>query len=228
MIIHDQTWEEPGPGEEHGDARDDQEGEAALGLLVHLESDPGVGEPEGADTEPGHQTDHQHHAHQAGEEGEGDGESGELHRGAGAIAALGAGGEPEQEEREEGGDQADGHQPHREQRVPGTRVQKHQAQAEASDAVTQQQQPRGDTELGGAEFIQRRLDILTGGTLGLPGIQHWYALLFVVCKSFSSYQESRESYLSDRMSSVPLTSYRYLSTLDIPRSFVSTIAILVI
>ena len=71
-------WEQPGPGEEHSDASDDQEGEATLGLLLHLESDPGVREPEGADTEPGHQADHQHHTHQAGEEGEGHGESGDL------------------------------------------------------------------------------------------------------------------------------------------------------
>ena len=136
MTNYGQTWEQPGPGEEHSDAGDDEEGEAALVLLVHLESDAGVGEPEGADTEPGDQDHHQHHDHQTGDEYEDDGGPGELDRGAGHGVLLGAGGEAEEEEGEEGGDQADGDQPHREQGVPGTRVQEHQAQTQACDAVT--------------------------------------------------------------------------------------------
>ena len=122
-----------------------------------------MGEPEGADTQPGDQGHHQHHAHHARDEHEGDGEPGGLHRGAGHIASvlLGAGGETEEEEGEEGGDQAHGDQPHREQRVSGTRVQEHQAQAHPGDAVTQQHQPGPHTQLGGAQFIQRGLVSLT-------------------------------------------------------------------
>ena len=37
-------------------------------LLLHLEPDPGVGEPEGADTEPGHQGRHQQHRDQGRDE----------------------------------------------------------------------------------------------------------------------------------------------------------------